>query len=167
MARDGRTMTDMVVDTLIRAFDHVTSVEEVPRGYKDAFHVEIRGDSVVGTLRYVIDDKPVGIWLEYGTRTHWVEPKVKHPLSPEEMFRPRPQSRQTDRIEKRDNPRGVQAPQALSWIQNGKRRFSRGHMVSGIEPRFIMKRTQDRFKQEIRKVIAAEVPAEKPGRRWH
>ena len=39
-----------VVDTLIRSFDHVTSVEEVPPGYKESFRVEIRGKTVRGTL---------------------------------------------------------------------------------------------------------------------
>lgn len=31
--------------------------------------------------------------------------------------------------------------QALSWIQNGVRLFSRGHMVSGIKSLFIIKKT--------------------------
>ena len=34
---------------------------------------------------------------------------------------------------------------AITWVQDGERRFSRGHWVSGIEPRMIMNKTRDDF----------------------
>ncbi len=50
----------------------------------------------------------VAIAREYGTRDHFIKPRIK---------------------------------QALSWIQNGVRLFSQGHMVSGIKSLFIIKKT--------------------------
>lgn len=150
-----------IADALKRAFGDVVDVEQVPEGYKDAFSVEIQGDTVVGRLAYYVDELPVGKWLEYGTRAHWVEPKVLHPIEfdPDGRFARRRPGRQSERIEKRDNPRGVQAPQALSWVENGKRIFSRGHMVGGIRPRFIMRQTRERFK----KIIAGRLKRELEG----
>ncbi len=50
----------------------------------------------------------VAIAREYGTRDHWIRPRLK---------------------------------QVLSWIQQGKRLFSAGHIVSGIKSLLIIKNT--------------------------
>ena len=50
----------------------------------------------------------VAVAREYGTRDHWIRPRLK---------------------------------QVLSWIQQGKRLFSAGHIVSGIKSLLIIKNT--------------------------
>lgn len=116
----ARREIETVVDTLQRSFDHITGMEDVPPGYKDSFRIEILGDTVRGTLGYTFDNKPIGRWLEWGTKPHRVEPRNKT---------------------------------VLSWMQDGKRVFSRGHMVGGIRPRFIMKQVAARFAREIRPAL--------------
>lgn len=50
------------------------------------------------------DGKPLGIWLEKGTKQHWIEPK---------------------------DP--INGPFALHWTYQGKSYFSKGHMHPGFE----------------------------------
>ena len=138
-----RAIRDRIVNELVRSFDEVTAGEELPDSYRDAFEIRIEGDDVVARLDYVIDGKPVGLWFEHGTSDHWVEPKVLHPRGGVR------EGRQRDKIEKRDNPAGVQSPQALSWVSGGQRWFSRGHMVRGIEAKRIFYRTIERFKNKM------------------
>ncbi len=73
--------------------------------------VEVTKSQVLIRIQnYYLSDSgfDVAIAREYGTRDHFIKPRIK---------------------------------QALSWIQNGVRLFSSGHMVSGIKSLFIIKKT--------------------------
>jgi len=60
-------------------------------------------------LDYVSDDgKPLGLWLEKGTKKHWLEPLWMHGGDPE-------------------------GPGSLHWTKDGKNYFSMGHMHPGFE----------------------------------
>ena len=47
-------------------------------------------------------------------------------------------------------------PKALSWIQNGKRRFSKGHMVSGLPRLNIIENIVERNQYELQEKINEE-----------
>lgn len=72
----------------------------------------------------------VAIAREYGTKDHWIRPRIKD---------------------------------ALSWIQQGKRLFSKGHIVSGIKSLLIIKNTvkeqipevQNRINQDVEEFKSA------------
>ena len=107
--------------------------------YRQSLRVNMVRENVSVELDYrsIDDDLPLGVWFEFGTKRHWVEPKVLHPAG--EQVR----GRQTDPIDPEApdpplNRRSVQAPQALSWLSGGERFFSRGHWVSGIKPHLIV-----------------------------
>lgn len=114
----------------------------------------------------------VALAHEEGTSWHFVEPKVLHPAAGVR------EGRQTD-VKDPDVPRGKkgkpggpltfatgaypinpeskQAPQALSWLEDGKRRFSRGHFVRGLTDLMIVSKTmqerapvlRERYKEEL------------------
>ena len=48
---------------------------------------------------------------------------------------------------------------ALMWHENGEQYFSRGHWVSGIEPRRIMTKTRDDFAVGFQETATKEVEA--------
>jgi len=72
----------------------------------------------------------VAIAREYGTKDHWIRPRIKD---------------------------------ALSWIKEGKRLFSKGHIVSGIKSLLIIKNTvkeqipevQNKIKQDVEEFKSA------------
>ena len=106
--------------------------------YKESLSIVESPGTLTVTLKYRGRfNEPLGRWFEYGTKRHWMEPKVKHPPGGVR------EGRQTERVEKFDNPRGIQAPQVLSWLQDGERRYSRGHWVSGLEAGMVMTQTRN------------------------
>lgn len=66
----------------------------------------------------------VAIAREYGTKDHWIRPRLK---------------------------------QALSWIKQGKRLFSKGHIVSGIKSLLIIKNTVKEQMPEVQNRINQDV----------
>ncbi len=66
----------------------------------------------------------VAIAREYGTKDHWIRPRLK---------------------------------QALSWIKEGKRLFSKGHIVSGIKSLLIIKNTVKEQIPEVQNRINQDV----------
>lgn len=66
----------------------------------------------------------VAIAREYGTKDHWIRPRIKD---------------------------------ALSWIQQGKRLFSKGHIVSGIKSLLIIKNTVKEQMPEVQNRINQDV----------
>lgn len=74
----------------------------------------------------------VALAREVGTKRHFIEPKKQQEVI---------------RQNNRDYPikyyREISVKQALSWVQDGKRLFSKGHYVSGIKSLHIIKKTLD------------------------
>ena len=66
----------------------------------------------------------VAIAREYGTKDHWIRPRIKD---------------------------------ALSWIHQGKRLFSKGHIVSGIKSLLIIKNTVKEQMPEVQNRINQDV----------
>ena len=66
----------------------------------------------------------VAIAREYGTKDHWIRPRIKD---------------------------------ALSWIKEGKRLFSQGHIVSGIKSLLIIKNTVKEQIPEVQNRINQDV----------
>lgn len=101
-------------------------------------------------------DEPLGIWFEYGTRRHWVEPKVKHP-QPTQGGPSYDEGRSRALLDPDAgpprNPKSRNQPQALSWLSGGKRFFSMGHWVSGIEPRLIITNVKNDVKLNMPGII--------------
>ncbi len=87
----------------------------------------IENDQVIVTIQnYYFSESgfDVAIAREYGTKDHWIRPRLKL---------------------------------ALSWIQQGKRLFSQGHMVSGIKSLFIIRDVVKENTQEVQNKIAQDV----------
>ena len=86
--------------------------------------------------------EPLAKWFEDGTRTHWIEPKVKHPPGGNV------QGRSTEKAEHGDGTT-VQHPSVLHWTKNGVSFFSKGHYVRGIPKFAVMKNALESGGQEL------------------
>jgi hypothetical protein len=72
----------------------------------------------------------VAMAREYGTKNHWIRPRIK---------------------------------EVLSWIKEGKRLFSRGHIVSGIKSLLIIKNTIREQMPEVQRKLNQDVKEFKEG----
>ena len=87
----------------------------------------IEGDQVIVTIQnYYFSDSgfDVAVAREYGTKDHWIRPRLK---------------------------------QVLSWIHEGRRLFSRGHIVSGIKSLLIITNTVREQTAEVQSKINQDV----------
>jgi len=87
----------------------------------------IEGDQIIVTIQnYYFSDSgfDVAVAREYGTKDHWIRPRLK---------------------------------QVLSWIHEGKRLFSRGHIVSGIKSLLIITNTVKEQTAEVQSKINQDV----------
>ncbi len=87
----------------------------------------IEGDQIIVTIQnYYFSDSgfDVAVAREYGTKDHWIRPRLK---------------------------------QVLSWIQEGRRLFSRGHIVSGIKSLLIITNTVKEQTAEVQSKINQDV----------
>ena len=93
---------------------------------------------------------------EKGTRDHWVEPKV----TAQGRYLP---GHTYDKAHHRPDIYGGkyqrQHPIALSWIQDGERRFSKGHMVSGMPSLRIIRKTIRDKKKKVMEQYTKELRA--------
>jgi len=89
--------------------------------YQQSLRMKMEGMDLVMELDYrgVDNNEPLGIWFEKGTKEHFIEPKGS--------------GAQFTKIEK-----SLAGANVLSWIENGKRFFSKGHFVKGITATHIM-----------------------------
>ena len=78
---------------------------------------------------------------EFGTRDHYIQP-LRYSMS-------------FDRLDPEIGDR-YGLPKALSWIQNGVRRFSKGHWVSGLPRLNIIEKTIESKEVELRERIYEE-----------
>lgn len=134
--------------------------------YRQSLKIHDRGDgrfNVELDYRGVDHDEPLGVWFEYGTRRHFIEPKVRHPAGGIKTGREKGETgRQTDPIDPEApdpplNRKSKQAPQALSWLDAGNRFFSRGHWVAGIRARYIMRSVQNDIRLNLPNLIKGEM----------
>jgi len=72
----------------------------------------------------------VAMAREYGTKNHWIRPRIK---------------------------------EVLSWIKEGKRLFSRGHIVSGIKSLLIIKNTIREQMPEVQRKLDQDIKEFKDG----
>lgn len=127
--------------------------------YRQSLRITVRGDEADVHLDYRGEDgEPLGVWFEYGTRRHFIEPKVRHPASGVRT------GRQTDPIDPEAvdpplNRRSRQAPQALTWLVAGKRYYSRGHYVRGITGRNVIQSVRNDLKLNLPALIRREIAA--------
>ena len=87
----------------------------------------IEGDQIIVTIQnYYFSDSgfDVAVAREYGTKDHWIRPRLK---------------------------------QVLSWIHEGRRLFSRGHIVSGIKSLLIITNTVREQTAEVQSKINQDV----------
>lgn len=121
-----RWVNELIVDKIQDRMRSNNFSQKVWMGTK-ILSSRIEGEQVIVTIQnYYFSDSgfDVAVAREYGTKDHWIRPRLK---------------------------------QVLSWIHEGKRLFSRGHIVSGIKSLLIITNTVREQTAEVQSKINQDV----------
>ncbi len=127
-----RWVNELIVDTIQDKMRENNFSQKIWMSTK-VINSRIENNQVIITIQnYYFSETgfDVAVAREYGTRDHWIRPRLK---------------------------------QVLSWIQQGKRLFSAGHIVSGIKSLLIIKNTvkdqmpevQDKIDEDMQEFVEA------------
>ena len=127
-----RWVNELIVDKITDKMRENNFSQKIWMGTK-ILSSSIENNQIIVTIQnYYFSETgfDVAIAREYGTKDHWIRPRLK---------------------------------QALSWIKEGKRLFSKGHIVSGIKSLLIIKNTvkeqipevQNRINQDVEEFKSA------------
>lgn len=127
-----RWVNELIVDTIQDKMRENNFSQKIWMSTK-VINSRIENNQVIVTIQnYYFSETgfDVAVAREYGTRDHWIRPRLK---------------------------------QVLSWIQQGKRLFSAGHIVSGIKSLLIIKNTvkdqmpevQDKIDEDMQEFVEA------------
>ncbi len=121
-----RWVNELIVDEIQNKMRSNNFSQKIWMGTK-ILSSRIEGDQIIVTIQnYYFSDSgfDVAVAREYGTKDHWIRPRLK---------------------------------QVLSWIHEGKRLFSRGHIVSGIKSLLIITNTVKEQTAEVQSKINQDV----------
>jgi len=135
----NKLIVDPIIDKMREAGVHEKIYHSVE---VDTIEITDRGIFINIHSEYFADNGfDVALAREEGTEDHWIRPKGSGDqftnMSPE--FRER-----------------YSGANMLSWIQDGKRRFSRGHIVSGLPRLTIIQNTIESKEYELQQKINEE-----------
>jgi len=127
-----RWVNELIVDTIQDKMRENNFSQKIWMGTK-IINSRIENNQVVITIQnYYFSETgfDVAVAREYGTKDHWIRPRLKD---------------------------------VLSWIQEGRRLFSHGHIVSGIKSLLIIKNTikdqmpevQDKIDEDMQEFVEA------------
>lgn len=121
-----RWVNELIVDEIQNKMRENNFSQKIWMGTK-IISSRIEEEQVIVTIQnYYFSDSgfDVAVAREYGTKDHWIRPRLK---------------------------------QVLSWIHEGKRLFSRGHIVSGIKSLLIITNTVREQTAEVQSKINQDV----------
>ncbi len=121
-----RWVNELIVDKITDKMRENNFSQKIWMGTK-ILSSSIENNQIIVTIQnYYFSETgfDVAIAREYGTKDHWIRPRLK---------------------------------QALSWIKEGKRLFSKGHIVSGIKSLLIIKNTVKEQIPEVQNRINQDV----------
>jgi len=121
-----RWVNELIIDKITEEMRKNNFSQKIWMGTK-ILTSRIEGDQIIVTIQnYYFSESgfDVAIAREYGTKDHWIRPRLK---------------------------------QVLSWIHEGKRLFSRGHIVSGIKSLLIITNTVKEQTAEVQSKINQDV----------
>jgi len=121
-----RWVNELIVDKITDKMRENNFSQKIWMGTK-IISSSIENNQIIVTIQnYYFSETgfDVAIAREYGTKDHWIRPRLK---------------------------------QALSWIKEGKRLFSKGHIVSGIKSLLIIKNTVKEQMPEVQNRINQDV----------
>lgn len=127
-----RWVNELIVDTIQDKMRENNFSQKIWMSTK-IISSRIENNQIIVTIQnYYFSDTgfDVAVAREYGTKDHWIRPRLK---------------------------------QVLSWIHEGRRLFSRGHIVSGIKSLLIIQNTikdqmpevQDKIDEDMQEFVEA------------